>query len=99
MTRRGIRPMARHTWAAPHNAAVRHAFKNAIVGLPSVCGRGSFPGHRSDFNELPYCKWCTDKAQPPDAPNTGGMHAKGNPWAVEGKWIKPTSRSPRGYRE
>lgn len=68
----------------------RHGFKNGLEGSPSLCGRARFPkGGRLLATHLPYCKWCTDKARPPDAPNTGGMHAKGAPWAIEGRWIKP----------
>ena len=68
--------------------------------MPSLCGKARFPkGGRLLATHLPYCKWCADKARPPDAPNTGGMHAKGQPWALEERWIKPSRENAGVYYE
>ena len=79
------------TWSlGASQSEKRHGFKNAIAGMPSLCGTARFPdGGPLRGSTRPYCAWCSDKARPPEAPNTGGMHAKGQPWAIEGRWIRP----------
>jgi hypothetical protein len=86
------------TWLHGEAGYTRHAFKNQIAGLPSICGRGRFPQDATPpATHPPVCKWCAAKSRPPDGHTTGGAYEQGLQWAQHYRLIGPVHRSPKGY--
>lgn len=70
------------TWMHGEGAYTRHAFKNALAGYPSYCGRGRYPQDTTPPAKTPpLCHWCQAKSTPPDGAATGRV--SGHVWGSQ----------------